>query len=227
MTSEPFKLNVAEIALHDYAAHLVLKPDHTVNFAALAGGGTETGAATNSSGHRPCSAGHRGAPTQAPRGPHRRRRLAQRHQSPSRIAPSARLRHQPEPNSAAGCRACRSTESERAQVAISGRLRRRAARDHRPNINPLAEKKHIDLAIKLSDLDLSAMSPYSGSTRATPSKRDNWRSTSNYLIDAPKLDAKNQVRIDQFTFGHAVESKDAPTLPVRLAVSLLQGSRRA
>jgi len=37
---------VAEIALHDYAAHLVLKPDHTVNFAALAGGGTETGAAT-------------------------------------------------------------------------------------------------------------------------------------------------------------------------------------
>ena len=43
-----------------------------------------------------------------------------------------------------------------------------------------------------------------------------------YKIDADgKLDAKNQVVLNQRTFGEKIEPKDATRLPVRLAVALL------
>ena len=95
-------------------------------------------------------------------------------------------------------------------LAVSGR------------INPLAQKKYVDLAIKLDDLDLSAMSPYSGKYAGYAVEKGQLALDLKYLIEARQLDAKNQVRIAQLTFGNSVESKDATKLPVRLAVSLLK-----
>lgn len=46
-----------------------------------------------------------------------------------------------------------------------------------------------------------------------------------YLIVKRKLDASNNVFLDQFTFGDSVESPDATKLPVRLAIALLKNRK--
>jgi hypothetical protein len=66
------------------------------------------------------------------------------------------------------------------------------------------------------------MSPYSGKYAGYAVEKGQLALDLKYLIQARQLDAKNDVRIDQLTFGHAVESKNATGLPVRLAVSLLK-----
>jgi hypothetical protein len=47
----------------------------------------------------------------------------------------------------------------------------------------------------------------------------------HYLLDQGQLTADNHLFIDQFAFGDRVESHDATTLPVRLAVALLKNAR--
>jgi hypothetical protein len=46
-----------------------------------------------------------------------------------------------------------------------------------------------------------------------------------YLIVKRKLDASNNVFLDQFTFGESVDSPEATKLPVRLAVALLKNRK--
>ena len=45
-----------------------------------------------------------------------------------------------------------------------------------------------------------------------------------YKIKNDQLEAENRVLLDQLTFGEAVESPDATSLPVTLAVALLKNS---
>lgn len=89
-------------------------------------------------------------------------------------------------------------------------------------INPLAKQPYLDLAFKLSDMDLSAMTPYSGKYAGYAVEKGQLYLDLKYLIDARRLNAKNDVKVSQFTFGQSVASKDATHLPVRLAVSLLK-----
>ena len=44
----------------------------------------------------------------------------------------------------------------------------------------------------------------------------------DYNVVGPKLQAKNVITLDQFTFGEKVESPDATHLPVRLAIAILK-----
>lgn len=47
----------------------------------------------------------------------------------------------------------------------------------------------------------------------------------HYRVDGGKLQADNQVFLDQLTFGERVESPEATKPPVLLAVSLLKNAR--
>ena len=49
--------------------------------------------------------------------------------------------------------------------------------------------------------------------------------TVHYKIDGGKLEAQNQIFLDQLTFGEKVDSPDATKLPVLFAVSLLKNRR--
>jgi len=86
----------------------------------------------------------------------------------------------------------------------------------------LAKKPYINLAFKLSDVDLSAMTPYSGKYAGYSVEKGQLYLDLKYIIDARRLDAQNDVKLSQFNFGQSVSSKDATHLPVRLAVSLLK-----
>jgi hypothetical protein len=73
-------------------------------------------------------------------------------------------------------------------------------------------------------MELSPATPYSGKYAGYTIDKGKLSLGLKYSIDKKQLQAQNDVVIDQFTFGEAVQSKDATNLPVRLAVALLRDS---
>jgi hypothetical protein len=71
-------------------------------------------------------------------------------------------------------------------------------------------------------MDLSPASPYSGKYVGYVIEKGKLSFDLKYLIDKKKLSSENKVFIDQFTFGEKVDSPDATSLPVKLAVALLK-----
>jgi hypothetical protein len=74
-------------------------------------------------------------------------------------------------------------------------------------------------------MDLSPLTPYSGRYAGYTIEKGKLTLSLKYLIVKRKLDASNNVFLDQFTFGESVESPEATKLPVRLAVALLKNRK--
>ena len=89
-------------------------------------------------------------------------------------------------------------------------------------INPLATNLFVDLKIALKDFELPSTSPYAAKYAGYGIDKGKLALALEYHIADRKLDAKNRMVIEQFTFGNKVPSRDATSLPVRLAVSLLK-----
>ncbi|MCK4378283.1 MAG: DUF748 domain-containing protein, partial [Deltaproteobacteria bacterium] len=90
-------------------------------------------------------------------------------------------------------------------------------------INPLPkEDMYADLTVTFKDVDLSPFTPYSGKFVGQTISKGKLTLDMHYLIDKTKLSAENHLFLDQFTFGDSVDSPDAVSLPVKLAVALLK-----
>jgi len=100
-----------------------------------------------------------------------------------------------------------------APVHISGRL------------NPLADKKFLDLQADISSIDLVDFSPYAGKYAGYAIDKGKLSLNASYKLQDRQLSADNRLFIDQLTFGEKVESPDATQLPVQLAIALLKNNR--
>lgn len=89
-------------------------------------------------------------------------------------------------------------------------------------ISPLASELAADLKVAVRDVDLTPTSPYSGKYAGYRIAKGKLGMDLNYKIGGRKLEAKNLITLDQFTFGEKVESLDATKLPVKLAVAVLK-----
>ncbi|MDR1935445.1 MAG: DUF748 domain-containing protein [Candidatus Accumulibacter sp.] len=89
-------------------------------------------------------------------------------------------------------------------------------------INPLSAKPYLDLQADLKDIELTSLSTYSGKYAGYAIEKGKLSLFVKYKIEDDRLEAENRVFLDQLSFGDAVDSPDATTLPVRLAVSLLK-----
>jgi Domain of Unknown Function (DUF748) len=92
-------------------------------------------------------------------------------------------------------------------------------------VNPLAPTAFVDLKAKADGVELTGLTPYSAKYTGYPIVKGTVTIDVHYLLDQGQLTADNHLFIDQFTFGDRVESRDATTLPVRLAVALLKNAR--
>jgi uncharacterized protein involved in outer membrane biogenesis len=215
----PLKVNVGEIALTDYAAHVVILPDQTINLASLTGSEKKGDAKVTVQAKPAAPAGTSTAPSPPPVQigavvlENGTIQLTDRSIRPFFGASLQNL--------SGRISGLSFDESTRAKVDIQGQI------GNGPlaisgQINPMAKKQYIDLSVKLADMDLSAMTPYSGKYAGYTVEKGQLYLDLKYHIDARQLSAQNNVKIEQFTFGQAVESNDATSLPVRLAVSLLK-----
>ena len=92
-------------------------------------------------------------------------------------------------------------------------------------INPLAASPSLDLKAEVRGVELVPMSPYSGKYAGYAIDKGKLSLFLGYKIDEGKLQAENRIFLDQLTFGEKVDSPSATSLPVTLAVSLLQNRR--
>ncbi len=115
-----------------------------------------------------------------------------------------------------------SEETKLADVDLRGNLENHSPMQITGRINPLRSDLFIDLKLSFKDIDLSPVTPYSGTYLGYTVEKGKLFLDLKYLIDKKQLSSENNVFIDQFTFGKKVESDKATSLPVRLAVALLK-----
>ena len=107
-------------------------------------------------------------------------------------------------------------------IAIQAKLDNAAPVDIQGKINPLSKELYMDIAADAREIELNPMTPYSVKYVGYGIERGKLSFKVNYKVENRKLDAQNQIILDQLTFGERVESPTATKLPVLLAVALLK-----
>jgi hypothetical protein len=121
--------------------------------------------------------------------------------------------------------AFRSGSSEMATIELHGRAAKTALLEISGQFNPTAQPLALNIHARATDLELAPLSPYAGKYAGYAIERGKLSMDLSYLITPEgQLEAKNQVIVNQLTFGERVESASATSLPVLLAVSLLKDS---
>ena len=110
-----------------------------------------------------------------------------------------------------------------ATLDLRGRAAGTALLEISGTLNPTAQPLALDIRAKATDLELAPLSPYAGRYAGYAIERGKLSMDVAYKIDPDgKLDAKNQVFLNQLTFGDKIDSPDATRLPVLLVVALLK-----
>ena len=110
----------------------------------------------------------------------------------------------------------------KAQVDIRGLADNSADMELKGFINPLSRPVFVDVRLKADGVGMTSFSPYTAKFLGYMIQKGKLTSQVHLVIRDGKLTAEDKVFLDQFEFGHSVESKDAVSLPVKLAVSLLK-----
>ncbi len=117
----------------------------------------------------------------------------------------------------------RSTTREMAALQLRGRAAGTALLEISGQINPTVRPLALDIKARATDLELAPLSPYAGKYAGYAIERGKLSLDVAYKIDADgKLQATNQLVLNQLTFGERIESPSATKLPVLLAVALLK-----
>jgi len=115
-----------------------------------------------------------------------------------------------------------SEEVKLADVDLRGNLENHSPLQITGQINPLRDDLFVDLKVAFRDIELSPVTPYSGTYLGYTVEKGKLYLDLKYRIDKKQLDASNTIFIDQFTFGEKVESDKATKLPVKLGLALLK-----
>lgn len=83
----------------------------------------------------------------------------------------------------------------------------------------------LDLTATAKGIDMPPFSPYSGRYVGYAIQKGKLSVDVNYHVENEQLSAQNQIFLDQLKLGDKVESPDAVSLPLNLAISLLQNRR--
>ena len=114
-----------------------------------------------------------------------------------------------------------SSAGARGDVLVKGRLDNYAPLEITGAINPLSKDLFVDLKVDFSDIEMSPFTPYTGKYLGYTLQKGKLNFQLQYAVADNKLKGKNRIIFDQLTLGQKVNSPDATSLPVGLAISLL------
>ena len=112
-----------------------------------------------------------------------------------------------------------------ADLVMNGKIDDDATLEIIGKINPLGAQLFLDLAAKARGIELTRLTPYAAKYAGYSITKGKLSVDVKYHIENGQLNAKNNIFLDQLTFGEKVDSPDALKLPVLLAVALLKNSR--
>lgn len=85
-----------------------------------------------------------------------------------------------------------------------------------------APKTYTNMEVKFENIDMTNLSPYSGKFVGYKLKEGKMNVELGYKIDASQMQGGNRVILKRVTLGEEVESEDAISAPVSLAIALLK-----
>lgn len=115
-----------------------------------------------------------------------------------------------------------SERTEPAEVRIAGAVDDAAPLRITGKLHPLGPRLYTDIQGSAKGIELTRLTPYAARYAGYAIDKGTLSVNVHYQVDGGQLKATNQVFLDQLTFGDKVDSPDATSLPVRLAVSLLK-----
>ncbi len=115
-----------------------------------------------------------------------------------------------------------SAPNARAHVDLGGEVGPYAPVSIKGDVNPFGPALYADLAMSFRNMDLTIFNPYAGKFAGYNITKGKLTTELHYKIVGRKLDATHHVVVDQLEFGGKTASKDAVSLPIKLAVALLR-----
>ncbi|MCB1984276.1 MAG: DUF748 domain-containing protein [Burkholderiales bacterium] len=110
-------------------------------------------------------------------------------------------------------------------IDIKGAIDRTAPLEIRGSIEPFGPDLLLDIVAKAREIDLPPFSPYSGKYVGYAIEKGKLSVDVHYHVEQGALTAENNVFLDQFTLGERVESEEAVSVPLELAIALLKNRK--
>jgi uncharacterized protein involved in outer membrane biogenesis len=224
--TEPDRLSIEQVNFRKPYARVIIAPDKTLNIArVLAGNGADAAlsppkAATAVAA--PAVSAESAGPVPKPMAITIRRVSVENGE-----ANFADLSIQP--NFAAGIQALEGTvlglssdPESRAKVKLSGEVNQFSPVAIDGEINVFSAALFTDVNLSFRNMELTTFNPYSGKFAGYSISKGKLTTELRYRVQDRKLEAEHHVVIDQLEFGAKTASKDAVTLPIKLAVALLK-----
>ncbi len=246
---DPDRLDIDQITARKLYARVIIEPDESMNVKRILTAPGATVVAPSGDARPPLTA--TAAPAPAPPLPHKGRKSAAAphralRRARQRPRPDRRCRCRsrksccrPARPISPTCRSCLTSPpaSRSSKEPCSGfpqkkiPARRSIFMDRwmssRPSASParsnvLSAALYTDLAMSFRNIELSTFNPYSGKFAGYNISKGKLTTELHYKVDGRKLDAQHHIIVEQLEFGDKTESKDAVSLPVKLAVALLK-----
>jgi hypothetical protein len=115
-----------------------------------------------------------------------------------------------------------SEPASRARLDLEGKVDRHAPATIAGEVNLLSASLFTDVRMQFAGVDMTSVTPYSGRFAGYEIEKGKISIDVSYHVENRALDAKQRFVIDQLELGDKVESPDAVSLPLKLAVALLK-----
>jgi len=243
---DPDRLDIDQIAARKLYARVIIEPDASINVKRVLAGPGATVVVPSGNAGPPVAA--TAAPAPAPSPPRKGRKSVPAVAATAAAAPAGapsmpmsikKIVLQSSqanfadlsvtPNFATGIQKLEGTvlglsskENSRAKVDIHGSIDAFSPVSITGEVNVLGATLYTDLAMSFRNIELSTFNPYSGKFAGYNISKGKLTTELHYKVDGRKLDAQHHIIVEQLEFGDKTESKDAVSLPVKLAVALLK-----
>ncbi len=121
-------------------------------------------------------------------------------------------------------RSLSSRQDVKSDVLFDGKLNEGSAVKIFGKINPFSPKAFTDIAMAFNGVNLTTLTPYAAKFAGYRIEKGKLDTELRYKLDNGQLTAENKFVLDQLKLGERVDSPDATSLPVGLALSLLKDS---
>jgi Domain of Unknown Function (DUF748) len=244
---DPDRLDIEQILARKLYARVIIEPDESINVKrVLAGPGATVVAPIGPKGAPEAAT----APPAPPKPQPRSKGASRNRDAPARVvaaAPAAplmpmRIRKivlragqanftdlSVTPNFSTGIQNLEGTilglssqDNSRAKIDLHGSVEAFAPVSITGEVNVLGPTLYTDLAMSFRNIELSTFNPYSGKFAGYNIAKGKLTTELHYKVDGRKLDAQHHIVVDQLEFGAKTDSKQAVSLPIKLAVALLK-----
>lgn len=115
-----------------------------------------------------------------------------------------------------------SRQAKPASVDVKGKVDRYAPVTIKGSLNPFDPMASLDIATSFKRVELTTLTPYSGKFAGYRIRKGRLNLDLHYKITNGQLLAENKVVVEQLQLGEKVDSPDAVSLPLKLAIALLK-----